>query len=606
MKNGCANPFEGCTPNVNCPYFQNPSSPGTCESGPNIAQGVFTAYFTLDECCEEIKETYPTYSSCDLALTAQPTANPSLPFFEITTPATPRPNQTDQVDQSNNADDNAADEVPLESNDKTEDEVTLAPIPVVFYNLGSKFDFNIIRKAELVETIQDTLADKSDDLNVTISQITIAEESGLDDSDKLSLQLVFILGPSSRKLMELDPAEIREELLGTLQDNIHEIGKSLLGKWGGEITTSGGIIVSIGDDIGGVGDNPRTTSTPTQMPSPNEVDVIAAPVDLSNYGGGDDAKAQTAVPIWAIILLSIVLTILCCGMLAWQRRQEKDRDGQVQIRGQFINEETIESSRLPVPRLENGREQSKRVLRLENGRERSSRQSRSSPMSRDPKGRSRNTNRSEKQSRDGDWLPKITEGHAKNSNGSRQSCSVGQSLDQPQQSFPNQLSQSLTVGDLNGSSQSLHNESSKFQLNVQSLPNQAFNHSYNSISIKSLNESQQMVGSIDEKVHVDHSSAESKQSDEISTQSYHLNLEQIDENEELDTGIGTHRQISEEEVKIEEGYDAVRKRDSFASVDHCYSVHNLHHLSLCFYFIFVGSIFVVSFKWQRHPRCRCQ
>ena len=57
------------------------------------------------------------------------------------------------------------------------------------------------------------------------------------------------------------------------------------------------------------------------------------------------------------------------------------------------------------------------------------------------------------------------------------------------------------------------------------------------------------------------------------------------ENEELDMGIGTHRQRSEEEVKIEEGYDAVRERDSFASVDHCYSVHNLHHLSLClFYF----------------------
>ncbi|KAK1743762.1 hypothetical protein QTG54_005359 [Skeletonema marinoi] len=71
----CRNPFEGCTPYLNCPYYYNPA--GNCDSSPDIYPGVYTVFWDADSCC---RANFPSeVSTCVAAAvdTSEPTLAPT-------------------------------------------------------------------------------------------------------------------------------------------------------------------------------------------------------------------------------------------------------------------------------------------------------------------------------------------------------------------------------------------------------------------------------------------------------------------------------------------------------------------------------------------------
>ncbi len=75
QQGSCHNPFEGCTPYVDCPYYYNPS--GKCDSSPEIHPGVFTVFWDSYSCCTA---NFPSeVSKCVAAAveTAEPTLAPT-------------------------------------------------------------------------------------------------------------------------------------------------------------------------------------------------------------------------------------------------------------------------------------------------------------------------------------------------------------------------------------------------------------------------------------------------------------------------------------------------------------------------------------------------
>lgn len=75
QQGSCHNPFEGCTPYVDCPYYYNPS--GKCDSSPEIHPGVFTVFWDAYSCC---RANFPSeLSKCVAAAveTSEPTLAPT-------------------------------------------------------------------------------------------------------------------------------------------------------------------------------------------------------------------------------------------------------------------------------------------------------------------------------------------------------------------------------------------------------------------------------------------------------------------------------------------------------------------------------------------------
>lgn len=316
----CPNAFEGCTPHVDCPYFANPMT-GKCESGSTVAAGVYTIFRTSQECCTT---NYPSDASVCLA-TPPPTASPTTASPTTASPTTASPSVATAVVAESQITKPPTAGIEIEAVAENEVEeivetetvspplttvgIYLSPIPIKIHNLQPNFELNDDRKGDMEEIFHDKLITTNDEMNVTILSLELVENifTGRYLSEILTLDLhTEVTGAS------IIPGSIHDAYQKALQDQMYDIGSSLKELWGPEVY-SDSVILGIGDA--------QTTPAPSPQ-TPSLPELTFDPTSPNDDGG---AKS---VPIWAVVVFTILFAMLCGGLLFWQRRREKDLDRQ--------------------------------------------------------------------------------------------------------------------------------------------------------------------------------------------------------------------------------------------------------------------------------------
>eukprot|EP00581_Thalassiosira_minuscula_P000810 CAMPEP_0183740094 /NCGR_PEP_ID=MMETSP0737-20130205/58773_1 /TAXON_ID=385413 /ORGANISM="Thalassiosira miniscula, Strain CCMP1093" /LENGTH=793 /DNA_ID=CAMNT_0025975079 /DNA_START=256 /DNA_END=2637 /DNA_ORIENTATION=+ len=313
----CPDPFEGCTTNVDCPYFPNPST-GQCESGPKISQGVYLVFRTVEECCEA---TYTDPSNC---IPVTSTVSNSLETSVTTAAQATLPQALSQTQTTATP---QAETSPAETSPAETIGVSLMPISISLHNLSPQFQLNDIRRGEMIDVIQEKLIVTSGNLNETILHIDIFDDLSKNQDlwDKYTGEIQISVTGTSVSLTEI---QIQTAFLNSLQGQIYEIAGELKDAWGSEIYTDI-VILSI--------DDAQTSLEPT--PRPTIAGDIAIPSNPNNDDGG---KNNTQV--WAVILASILFVMICCGLLVWQRQRDKKTDRQLSDHSSYFDESSHSSS----------------------------------------------------------------------------------------------------------------------------------------------------------------------------------------------------------------------------------------------------------------------
>eukprot|EP00584_Thalassiosira_punctigera_P026287 CAMPEP_0172577232 /NCGR_PEP_ID=MMETSP1067-20121228/138127_1 /TAXON_ID=265564 ORGANISM="Thalassiosira punctigera, Strain Tpunct2005C2" /NCGR_SAMPLE_ID=MMETSP1067 /ASSEMBLY_ACC=CAM_ASM_000444 /LENGTH=716 /DNA_ID=CAMNT_0013369917 /DNA_START=290 /DNA_END=2440 /DNA_ORIENTATION=- len=292
---------------------------GQCDNGPTVTQGVFEIFRTAEECC---MSSYPDPSSC---YKAPPTASPSLAPALATAPPTPVPQKVALGQVQKLVPTPAPHEVaPRIDNDG----VLLTPIPIIINNLPSQFELDDDRRGELIDIIQNTLIVTSDDFNVTILEMVIADRLFSDQDRTLPLELQITVTGTIIKLRSANnvfPDEVRVAFVNAMQNQINEITDGLERAWNLENATSN-VTLTIGDV--------QIPSPPTHGPTfPNLQSGVVAETPNAN----NDARVNMSMPIWAVVLVAILFTMLCGGLSVWRRRRDKNIDRQTPDHNSFFD-----------------------------------------------------------------------------------------------------------------------------------------------------------------------------------------------------------------------------------------------------------------------------
>ena len=274
----CPNVFEGCTPDINCPYFANPMT-GKCESSSTIAAGVYTIFNSVEECCYA---NYPDPSSC-IPVAAPPTASPSVQT--VLTPIIDSPSPLD-----------------------TEGIFYLDPMSITFFNLPPQYEMNDDQRGMLEDIIQNVFLPTSSDFDTKVLSVDVIDSifSGPDQESSQSFNLEITITGNQ----DIIPIELHTAFINTLHDQLYNIANMLRTSWGPEIY-SNGTILSIADV--------QTTLVPTHRPS-----LLDNDLDLSLQ---NNAEQNASTPAWAIVLIVLLLALFGGGIFLWYRwRMEKDVD----------------------------------------------------------------------------------------------------------------------------------------------------------------------------------------------------------------------------------------------------------------------------------------
>ena len=265
----CPNAFEGCIPNVNCPWSANVMT-SKCDSTAAVAAGVYSIYLTAKECCES-----HFYWDIDACL-----ASPPSP------PPTARPSVVEEQTPIDNIVGPQQIKPPPPDGDTVG--ILLAPIYIRFSNMQSQLQLDEEDREQLQDIIRRSLLVASDEFNITITSVDAVDSifSNKDDQTiSMSMYLkITITGE------DVDPREVQIAFTNALQDQIYLIDNEINKSWG---TASNNMILGIGSvETGG--------------------DVVST--RISN-------ESSSSVPVWGIILIILSFAFLCGGLLVLQRRR---------------------------------------------------------------------------------------------------------------------------------------------------------------------------------------------------------------------------------------------------------------------------------------------
>ena len=193
QQGSCQNPFEGCTPYVNCPYYYNPA--GKCDSSPDIYPGVFTVFWDAESCC---RTNFPSdVSKCEAAAVVV-TPEPTLAPTSLAPVAAPKEFQL----------------------------VSIPPIPITLINSTGPVQFDEDQRMVLEAIIINSTANEiGSEVNATIQSMNLTrtnQESG-DTESSFELHPIVIVTTDTT----YTPEEIRGSILKILKNQNSDINSQL-------------------------------------------------------------------------------------------------------------------------------------------------------------------------------------------------------------------------------------------------------------------------------------------------------------------------------------------------------------------------------------------
>ncbi len=200
QQGSCQNPFEGCTPYVNCPYYYNPS--GNCESSPEIHPGVFTVFWDAHSCC---RANFPSEVSKCVAAAVE-TSEPTLAPTSMAPVAV------------------------------SKELVSIPPIPItLLVNLTSPLQLEADQRSMLEAIIINSTANEVEsELNVTIQSMKLSTTTNQEGGDiELSFEIHPIVIISAD--MSYTVQDIRASILKILKNQISNITSQIEELFGQDI-----------------------------------------------------------------------------------------------------------------------------------------------------------------------------------------------------------------------------------------------------------------------------------------------------------------------------------------------------------------------------------
>jgi len=198
----CHNPFEDCTPYLNCPYYYNPA--GKCDSSPDIYPGVFTVFWDADSCC---RANFPSEVSTCVAAAVE-TSEPTL------APTSLAP-------------------VPV-----SKELLSIPPIPMKLVNLTVPLQLEEDQQRALEEIIINTTTNEIEsELNAIIQSMKVSTSKNLEDGYKeLSFELhpIVIIPADTTNSVQ----DIRASILNILNNQNSNIASQLEELFGQDIYLS--------------------------------------------------------------------------------------------------------------------------------------------------------------------------------------------------------------------------------------------------------------------------------------------------------------------------------------------------------------------------------
>ena len=263
----CPNAFEGCIPNVNCPYSANVMT-SKCDSSATVAEGVYSIYLTAKECCES-----HFYWNIDACLASPPTSSPPTTRPSVVEQQTPIDNIVGPQQIK-----------PLPDGDTVG--ILLAPIYIRFSNMQSQLQLDEEDREQLQDIIRRSLLVASDEFNITIVSVDAVDSIFSNENDQsISMSMYLKITISGE---DVDPREVQIAFTNALQDQIYLIDNEIQNSWG---SSSNNMVLGIGETGG---------------------DIVST--RISN-------ESSSSVPVWGIILIILLFAFLCGGLLVLQRRR---------------------------------------------------------------------------------------------------------------------------------------------------------------------------------------------------------------------------------------------------------------------------------------------
>ena len=218
----CPNAFEGCIPNVNCPYSANVMT-SKCDSSATVAAGVYSIYLTAKECCES-----HFYWDIDACL-----ASPPSP------PPTARPSV---VEQQTPIDIAGPQQIKPQPDGDTVG-ILLAPIYIRFSNMQSQLQLDEEDREQLQDIIRRSLLVASDQFNITIVSVDAVDSIFSNENDQtISMSMYLKITISGE---DVDPREVQIAFTNALQDQIYLIDNEINKSWG--TAASNNMVLGIGN-----------------------------------------------------------------------------------------------------------------------------------------------------------------------------------------------------------------------------------------------------------------------------------------------------------------------------------------------------------------------